>query len=124
MNVEDVRGAQKDKDHVRERDGQQLGVGLYSLFQADLQVGRVLVLEDGNDMVEHWDLWNGFRQPSWANRDVGLQFIYTGEPTKLEAFRAAIGGRNTYIVARCTQVQPDGTTTAAASAGPQIAPSR
>ena len=121
MNVEDVRGAQKDKDHVRERDGQQLGVGLFWLYQADLQVGRVLVLEEGSDMVEHWDLWTAFRQPSWANRDQGLQFIYTAESMSLKEFRATIGGRSTYIVARCTQMRPDGTSV---TSTPQIAPSR
>ena len=88
MNTEDVRGTQKDKDHVRERDGQQLGVGLFTLFQGEIEVGRVLVVEEGSDMVEHWDLWTTFRQPSWANRDQGIQFLYTGEPTKLEEFRA------------------------------------
>ena len=121
MNTEDVRGTQKDKDHVRERDGQQLGVGLFTLFQGEIEVGRVLVVEEGSDMVEHWDLWTTFRQPSWANRDQGIQFLYTGEPTKLEEFRATIGGRSTYIVARCTQMKPDGTT---ALAAPTVSPSK
>jgi subtilisin family serine protease len=102
----DVRGAQTEKDHVRERDGQQLGTGLFGLFQAGIDVGRVLVVDDGTDKVEHWELGPTFRQPSWANRTQDLQFVYTGEAIPLADFRATIGTRSTYIVARCTQATP------------------
>ncbi|MBK8254510.1 MAG: hypothetical protein IPK82_17810 [Polyangiaceae bacterium] len=90
------------KDFVS--DGQQIGIGLFQLFQGGLQVGRLLVQHVGELMEEHWDLWQTFRQPSWVNVRQDLMFEYVGEPIGLEDYRSTIRPQSTYIIASCRTV--------------------
>lgn len=104
MSAQDTKSHRKDQDLVREKDGQQIGVGYFTLIQGGIQTGRLLVVPDGGLMVEHWDLWQAFRQPSWALTRQELTFEYVGEPIGVTEFTSAIGQNSTYIVARCQTV--------------------
>lgn len=92
------------QDVTRTQDGQQIGVGYYILLQADIEVGRLLVVDTGSGTsAEHWDLWSSYRQPSWSNTKQDLSFTYNGEPISLTDFQRGIGSGSTYIIAQCSQ---------------------
>jgi hypothetical protein len=111
MNNPQAQGVKtgNERDYVKEKDGQQLAVGFYNLHQGGIQVGRVLVVGSVVDSVEHWDLWEQYRQPSWANQKQEISFEYTGEPISVAEFEGTIGPKSTYIVAECRQVTRTGT---------------
>ncbi|XXY45975.1 hypothetical protein WME91_38825 [Sorangium sp. So ce269] len=92
----------EEQDMTRTQDGQQIGVGYYALRQATIQVGRLLVVEIRPGMsTEHWDLWAGFRQPSWSNTRQDISFEYKGEPISVKDFQQGIRAGCTYIIAQC-----------------------
>lgn len=104
MSAQDTKTAPRGRDLVREKDGKQVGIGFYTLIQNSVQTGRLLVVEENDKMIEHWDLWSGFRQPSWGNTSQEIVFEYVSEPISLSTFRSNIGQNSTYIVASCEQV--------------------
>lgn len=107
MTMQETRTNRNDQDLVREKDGKQIGIGYYTLIQNGMQTGRLLVVresENSDVMVEHWELFHSFRQPSWALTSQGITFEYVGEPISLATYTGAIARNSTYIVARCQQV--------------------
>lgn len=105
MSVSETKGPVGDQDLVREKDGKQIGVGFFTLIQNGIQTGRLLVVPDKGIMVEHWDLWRMFRQPSWALTRQEITFEYVGEPISVAEFMRDIGANSTYIVAKCEQIK-------------------
>jgi subtilisin family serine protease len=97
------RGPRDGQDMTRGQDDQQIAVGFYILYQADLQIGRLLVVPERVGTSEHWDLWSAFRQPSSLNTRQELIFSYVGQPISVEEFKRNIDTGSTYIIAQCQQ---------------------
>jgi hypothetical protein len=104
MEQKRMKNTTEGRDITRSQDSQQIGVGYYILRQATIQVGRLLVVETRSGAsTEHWDLWFGFRQPSWANTQQDITFQYEGEPISVTQFQQGISTGSTYIIAQCEQ---------------------
>lgn len=102
MDHNHIKNKKEEQDITRSQDGQQIGVGYYTLRQATIEVGRLLVVETNQGTsTEHWDLSPRFRQPSWSNTRQDIVFEYKGEPISLKEFVQGIRTGCTYIIAQC-----------------------
>jgi len=97
----------------RKRDGQQIDIGTYHIFQAGQLVAELLVtadpgnLGDANRQIEYWGLYTTFANPSPTNADTSLQFVYTrmdyaSTPDDFKRHLAEIGEVR-YITASCVK---------------------
>lgn len=90
------------------KDFTQFGIGFYTIKQAEITVGSLLVVpvegKGAGHTVEHWGLFPTYRWPSNLNQHQTIHFDYEGPPAMTaEQFKSSLKSGTTYVAATCVQ---------------------